>query len=814
MVTTRLQQLLFIVGLFAMCTSLQAQNDNDCNYELKGIILDADTKEALPYVSVVVKGTQKFALTDEEGAFLIEEVCDPNSTLVISCLGYCDTTCQNYYESSDKPYIYLHKEVNALEAVTITAGRQKAEGTVSIAQQIVSKDMLSADPTNSLASAISAINGVTFTSTGNNVQLPVIHGLYGNRVLVLNNGIKHGFQNWGTDHAPEIDISTANSVTVLKGAAGVRYGPEAIGGAIIVEADPLYLRKPFKSKVGTGYQTNGRGYFLNAEIGEGLDNWSYHLGANYTRIGDRHAPDYSLTNTGKQEIAANGGLRYKVKDFDFKVYYSYLSQNLGLLRSSVVESGTAMIRAFNSDEPNIINDFSYNINEPNQLVQHHLAKVETSWMYADDAKLTFRIGSQLNQREEYDVRRNADLPIIDLDLITNDFQLDWEHPEWMGIDGIIGLQFFTQNNDNNPGTNTTPFIPNYNTTRFSAFIVENLRSDRNTLELGIRLDHEYNNVRGRDDRQNIFRDEYNFTNVTASLGYILDISGDNSHTFRTNLATAWRTPNMAELYSFGQHGFKTSFGLLRYYEDESETGIIRTDRVTPLEESDVTPERGYKWINEWRSQLGASTFTVTAYANYIQDFIFDRPLAVIGTIRGPMPVFIYDQADALFLGTDISWQKRWSSTLNGTLGISYLWSQNLKKDEPLINQPPIAINYELAWDVPAFWPGTSSKLSIRPSYTFEQFQAPRTIQPEDLIEGVVPITLESEIFDFKDAPEGYFLLDLAWQLQLGSVNAGLAVQNVFNTRYRNYLNEMRYFADEPGINFLFTINYSFNSKSN
>jgi iron complex outermembrane receptor protein len=799
--------------MLAIGTLLHAQNVDSCNYELKGIILDADTKEALPYVQVVVKGTQRFELTDNEGVFHFKNLCDRSTPLVISSLGYFEITYQYNPKNGEQPQIYLKKEVSDLDAVTITAERSKEEGTVSIAQQSINKADLSASITQSLASAISGIEGVTFTSAGNNIQLPVIHGLYGNRVLVLNNGVKHGFQNWGTDHAPEIDISTANRVTVLKGAAGVRYGPEALGGAIVVEGDPLKLKNPFRAKVGTGYQTNGRGYFVNTEIRQGLEKWSYHLGANYTRIGDKHSPDYLLTNTGKEEKSINGGLRYHFNEnFNVKVYYSYLSQNLGLLRSSVASSGTAIVRAFSADDPIIINDFSYEINEPNQLVEHHLGKVEASWRYADDAKLTFRFGSQLNQRDEFDVRRNSDLPIIDLDLITNDFQLDWEHPEWFQLDGLVGFQMFTQNNDNNPGTQTTPFIPNYNTFRFSGFLIESLKTDESTFELGVRLDYEYNNVRGRETNQNLFKDDYNFTNLTASLGYILNLSSNT--TFRTNFGTAWRTPNMAELFSFGQHGFKTSFGLLRYYTDETNGGALRTNRVTALEESNVSPEKGYKWINEWRIKQKTNTFTITAYTNYIQNFIFDRPLAVIGTIRGPMPVFIYDQSDALFIGADASWQKKWSKSINGTLGLSYLWSRNLERNEPLINQPPININYELAWDMPVFWNATSSQLSLKPSYTFRQFQAPRTVLPEDLINEVVIITTESEIFDFKDAPEGYFLLDIAWSVKSKNIEAGLSIQNVFNTPYRNYLNEMRYFADEPGINFLFTLNYLFNSKSN
>jgi len=162
---------------------------------------------------------------------------------------------------------------------------------------------------------------------------------------------------------------------------------------------------------------------------------------------------------------------------------------------------------------------------------------------------------------------------------------------------------------------------------------------------------------------------------------------------------------------------------------------------------------------------------------------------------------------------DASWQKEWSNSINGTFGLSYLWSRNIKENQPLINQPPISLSYQLGWELPTFWKTKSSQLSLKPSYTFRQFQAPRTVSPEELIDGSVVITPESEIFDFQDAPNGYFLFDIAWRLKFKRFDAGLSIQNVFNTRYRNDLNELSFFADEPGINFLFTINYFFNSEA-
>ncbi len=798
--------LLFTSALLWVClwsnpTRAGSVSDS-CTYVIQGSIIDAETRQPVPYATVVVKRTQQGTVADEQGTFLLDNLCPLEYTLVCSSVGYKPVT-HHHDTHHQAPVIYMAATTSELESVVVE-GEAIVGDMQSMAMSRIDKAELATKATRSLAATVGDVSGVTFTSNGSNVQLPVIHGLYGNRILIVNNGVKHGFQNWGIDHAPEIDVTSADQITVLKGAAGVRYGPEALGGVVVVEGHPLNLSEKIHGDVATDYQTNGRGGQVSAHLGSGYERFSYHLGGNYTRVGDRHTPDYSLTNTGMAEQSANVGLRYHWPQWDMKVYYSYVGQELGLLRASVAESGDLFARSLTAEQPLIIRDFTYRINEPRQVTTHHLATSTIDW-YSDFGKLTLLLSRQINLRQEFDVRRRAELPIIDLALSTDDARLEWYHPPVSGLEGTVGLQYFYQNNDNNPGTNTTPFIPNYNTRRLSAFVIESFTRGSSTYELGVRLDHEHNSVRGRETNQDIFRNEYSFNNITASLGMVRDLSP--SWQFRTNVGSAWRTPNMAELYSFGQHGFKTQFGLWRYYTNEDDQ--LRTDRVLTEEDGGVEPEKGYKWINELTHQQNGHTLTLTAYSHFIDNYIFDRPVAVIGTVRGPMPVFIYDQADALFVGADLTYTRAWTKEVKGTLGASYLWSQNTGKAESLINQPPVNISGDLSWQTPSFFGLDVSKLTLQTSYTFQQFQAPRTITPQQLIDGEVEVSPESEIFDFRDAPAGYFLGHVRWEWQRGPLGGQVEVRNVLNARYRDYLNQMRYFADELGRNFLFTINYTF-----
>jgi len=781
--------------------------EKKCECCLNGQVLDADSKEPIPFATVLVEKTGKYTQTDIDGNFLIEATCPDNYTLVISCVGYSSSSKEHHHQNGERPHFFLKEDFTSLQEVLIQAKRNKERGTETITQVTISKSNIRSNPTQSLASSLSDVEGVTFASSGSNVQLPVIQGLSGNRILILNNGLKHAFQNWGGEHAPEININSANKITVIKGAAGVQFGPEALSGAVLVEGNPLLLENPLYLTLGSGYETNGRGLNTNIEIGKGTQNWSYFLNGSYTRIGDRKAPDYNLTNTGKEEIAFSTGVLHHLENFDhfdIKLYYSFVDQDLGLLRSSVVNSAELFINSINADEPIIINPFSYDINQPNQKTQHHLAKFEVDWWYSDESKFNFKAGLQLNKRDEFDVRRNSDLPIIDLDLITYDYQLEWEHPTWNGLDGTIGIQYFTQNNDNNPGTQTTPFIPNYNTDRVSVFAIEKLKFDQNTFEAGIRFDVEINDVRGRETNQDIFRDNYTFSNLTASIGYLWRLGNNSS--FRTNLGSAFRTPNVAELFSFGQQGFKSTFGLLRFQDTD---GMLSTSEVTLLDESDVDLERGYKLTSEFRTGTNRSAHVINGYANYINNYVFERPIGVFGTIRGPQPAFIIDQADGLFLGVDYTWKKEISKKISSTYGLSYLWAKNIGENEPLIDQAPISTDIKLEWDQGETWVFQSSKWSLTPSYTFKQFQAPRTVSPESLVDGTAVVTTDSEIFDFLDAPDGYFLLDLSWSFKWKKLNGSIAAQNLLNTSYRSYLNDLRYFSDELGRNILINLNYNF-----
>ena len=94
----------------------------------------------------------------------------------------------------------------------------------------------------SLGDALKNIAGVSSINTGNSIVKPVINGLHSSRIIVVTNGVRLQDQEWGIEHAPNIDINNANNITVVKGANSLEFGGDAIGGVIVLEPAKYVLK--------------------------------------------------------------------------------------------------------------------------------------------------------------------------------------------------------------------------------------------------------------------------------------------------------------------------------------------------------------------------------------------------------------------------------------------------------------------------------------------------------------------------------------------------------------------------------------------
>ncbi len=128
--------------------------------------------------------------------------------------------------------VLLDHNSHLLNEVTIVS----EEATINFQEsQSINSESIAKQSSKNLANMLEEISGVSTIKNGNGIAKPVIHGMYGNRISILNNGIAQSGQQWGVDHSPEIDPLVANKITVVKGVGALEYLGNSLGNVILVE---------------------------------------------------------------------------------------------------------------------------------------------------------------------------------------------------------------------------------------------------------------------------------------------------------------------------------------------------------------------------------------------------------------------------------------------------------------------------------------------------------------------------------------------------------------------------------------------------
>ncbi|MEQ9439108.1 MAG: TonB-dependent receptor [Cyclobacteriaceae bacterium] len=806
-----MKQYFFVLVLllaFPVFLSAQSSQADSCQYQVEGQVLDISNQVPLPFASVQVKGSTRGTVTNEQGYFRLDQLCVPEFDLEVSFVGY-KTVIHHHDPYHTHPQIFLASDSVTLKSVIVEGETLTGELYSGSVNSLSAQD-LAEHQSESFGEMAANLTGVSVLKTGQNIVKPIIHGLHSNRVLIVNNGVRHEFQNWGAEHAPEIDASLIQDLKVVKGAATVRYGPEALGGVLLVNPPKLEFFTPIQGEIRAVGQSNGRAGEGTVQLQKGFHRIAFMGQASLIRQGDLHTPDYQLTNTGKREQSGTFTTRLHWKSFDVQAHYSHFDQELGILRGAVTGNLEDLVNAIEQEPPPLTRSFSYEINNPRQRVQHDVVKLLGKW-YGKGQLLEVQYAFQNNQRQEFDVRRgdNNLLPAINLELASHSLDATWEHPSFRQWEGSIGVQGLYQDNNNIPGTNTIPFIPNYNNNRVGVFLIERLPIGEDWIEGGIRYDYQLMSARGRKLNNDVYQNELSFQNVTATLGLVKHLQ--DGRLFRTNIGTAWRPPNVSELYSFGRHQASFEYGLWRY--SRLEDGSINTDDILTEHERPVPSEMGLKWIGTYEITQEHMQTEVTAYVNYIQNYIYTKPAGITQTVRGAFPYFIYEQDDALLMGVDASTTVQHTNRLESTLKGSYLWAKDVTNNEYFVGLPPVNLQYQFSHQLPKLGRLENSYWRMTADYTFRQFQAPRVIPIRTILAAEQnEETLFAENtsdFDLLPAPKGYLLVNLAWSGQIDQFTLGLQVTNLLNTSYRNYTDRLRYFADETGRNYQASLKYAF-----
>ena len=762
---------LFISALVLLATTYQviAQAADTCTYTITGQVIDDHDGEALEFATVQLLGTGVGAVSDIDGSFVIENICPGEYTLYFSHIGCEPLERRVNVNKNLELTLRLEHHAEILEEIELTANRVVTAGSVT--QEELSQEALTRTQGQALGEAMRSLPGVTAIQTGPAIFKPVIHGFHSNRVLILNDGVRQESQQWGLDHAPEIDPFMANSVTVVKGTAAVQYGSDAVAGVILVQQDTIPVSTHLHGRVAWHGMTNGWQSGVSGMLQKGLGGGFGVRWHGTVKIGgDKRAPDYQLTNTGVREGNTSLSFGYRRGLTRAEVSYSLFSTEIGILRSAHIGNLTDLEEALERGQPQVIEPFSYEINNPKQRVQHHMLRFAGQRYFNEVGLLSGFYAIQLNRRREYDIRRGGrdEKPALDLRLTAHHGELRLAHDEILGLRGNIAAHWIYRQNSNVPGTGVRPLIPNYSNYSPGISIVEKWLRSNFELEAGLRYEYEYMKVK-RFDRQDVLREsEFNFNNFSSSLGFRWDVS--RTFALTGNLGSTNRAPEVNELFSEGLHHGAAAI-------EEGDTSLV--------------PEKAIKLIIGGEIRRERIQGQVSVYTQFIRDFIYLRPDGEPRlTIRGAFPVFRYVQNDARLWGTDVAFRFGLTRSIDLESKYSMVRATNTEEDQPLIFMPADRMSHALIW--------TSRTGRFDAGVTFD-YVWEQTRVPEGL--------------DYAPPPDAYALFGISAgsELFIGAnlLSIRVTVSNLLNTRYREYLNRLRYFADDIGRNVELRINYNF-----
>jgi iron complex outermembrane receptor protein len=742
-----------------------------CDAVLEGNVIDVRSFSVVGGARVAAPEQVRAARTGDEGTYRLEGLCPGEIYVEVSKAGY-----QTHEErftlrrgANRHDFFLLSGEIDSIRAEGTRL--QATDRSPQASAELTGRD-LAKTRGNDLARSLGDLPGVRVLGSGATAK-PIVNGMNSNRLLLVVDGIPHANQDWGLDHAPEIDPFAAGSLRVLKGAAGVRYGPDAIGGLILIDPRPYPGEAGVAGDVNLVGVTNGWGGAGSAAVLSTLpvanDALSVRAEGTYRRLGDLSTPEYVLDNTALEERAVRGGARWRWPGGFVEASYSHYANDYGIFSGVVSDGPRQFFEQLESGIPNGIETFrfGYEIERPFVEVRHDVAQARARIEVTSNLALQLTYAFQDDDRREYDRTRRADRTrpqaIFRLDTHTFDLVAETGSDEF---EIELGVTTNVQDND----FSGNPFIADYTKIGTAGFFMARYLADRWELEVGVRADYEYyDTIRpGRTSVAPDIRQELDFFAFTGTGGFVYELG--RRWSLRGQLATASRNPSPDELFADGPTVGTAS--------------IIKGDPSLDTETTfNAQASIGY--------ETDRASLRLEGYGHYISDYIFLAPsIREDGTpdteltIRGAFPVFEFRQVDAGFMGFDASARVRIAPFLELTSVLSLVRARDLTNDAFLVFIPPDALRNRLTIDRAALGP-------LRAPYAY--------------VESAV--TLQQTRFDinadFSEPPPSYHLINVGagCRIDVGAqpVFVDLEIRNLSNESYRDYLSRLRYFADEPGI---------------
>ncbi len=633
-----------------------------------GHVINAQTGDHVPFINLIVEGTRIGTITDASGHYLLTNLPVGEHRLVVQGMGY--TTEYKVFTAEQNTTIEVDLEVMPtaldLAEVVFTASPTRS-GFRYQPNQAFMGEALQRRSEASFGEMLSNEPGLTMRSFGSAPARPVIRGLDGDRILILQNGERMGdISETSADHSISMDPLSASRVEVVRGPASLLYGSSALGGVINLMTTDI----PEDWHIGSSGILSTQGATVNdmiagfAKYTYGGESMAGTARLSFRQSGDLNTPEGKVHGTSMKNYDAAFGGSFR------------RDHTTGGISASLVNQIFEIPESMDADE-------RVEIRMQRQGLQGNLFR-ERNGLF-DRAQLRFN-ATRMIQRE-------VELELEDDGSWDEDIELEYEKyafsstltlqhkPVGIADRGAVGLNIYGHHMDVG---GDEAYTPGEQRVSMAVFTFQEVPlNNKLRLQAGIRLDFQHTSALSNELFPTISSSRSAF-NYSGSMG--LNYRPAEGWEIAGQLARSHRNPSVEELYANGAH-----LG----------AGVFE------IGNANLKDEIGHGADLFMHYQNGKFQLELAGYVNHFLNFIIFSPTGREDDNSG-LPVFVYEGDEARFFGGEASVNIQATDKLTMKLGADYVNGQRIGNgSENLPFIPPFRVSVGMEYHTDSFWMGGS-----------------------------------------------------------------------------------------------------------
>ena len=667
-------------------------------------------------------------------------------------------------------------QADSLPQLNVSGVRESDSGILS-PNKVLSGDELQNKLAGSLGATLANELGVSATGFGSGASRPVIRGLDGPRVQILQNGLSVGdVSSISPDHAVANPIQNAHQIEILRGAAALLYGSGSSGGLVNVVNDRIVTSMPdaVSGMVNTSYETVNQGKTANIELDAPAGPLALHLDSAISNSNNYRIPGFAEQGGPNANWEINPGQPVNIP-YSGKLPFSYSNQNsLGLGATYLRNDGYTGVS---------LERMNHNYGIPTSeggFIQQSQNRYDIAHQSNDpfDGFSSIKI-SAANSNYQHTEFTNNGVPSTQWNNTATEARLEMAHQELLGSKGIIGAQVTGVTlNATDLTTGNYAIVPQTKSNSTALFVIEEGRYGPLKTSLGARYNYATQNPNSSTQfpsasSQDFVPNSYGppslqnrqFNLMSYSAGGLLDLT--KGYGLGLSYTVSQRAPSAQELYSYGPHDSTATFD---------------------IGNSNLGTETSHNVEVNFQKTLGLIRSKASIYRNQFTNYIYGFYTGSYSQANQNFSVVQASQANASIRGAEGELSYNWNQTGVGARIFGDVSQGTFNSGGNLPLQPAPRLGSELAYQRNG-WLSSATYI-----YSYQQ----------------------NRLASWEIGPTpSYNLLNanLSYTERIGKVNwtAYMVMKNLLNEeiRYATTPMSVRLYAPQPGRSLLVGIRAAF-----